>query len=1022
MLETGLIPPSIHFKKGNPKIKFDQWHIKIPTVPTLWPNNGVRRISINSFGFGGTNAHAILDDAYHFLNRQSNVSVGKKHAIDMMNGTKLNSTTANGIEANDTKLNGMKMNGIKMNGMKVKGTEVNGTVASGTLVNGHAPSDHSRPRLVVLSAQDKDGLKRVKGPLATYVRAKAMERKIEGDKTESFMSQFAYTMNERRSRLQWKTYAIASDPEELSSALDDEESPALVAQSSKSPRIGFVFTGQGAQWPRMGIELMEYKAFRECMNEADIYLREVCGCSYSVVEELQKPKSTSRLYSAECSHVLCTVLQVSLVRLLESWNIVPDAVVGHSGGETAAAYALGALTKEEVWKIAFCRGFLASRMRTEALGVDGSMMVTGLSHEKADEWVSKVTDGQLVVACINSPTSVTISGDTPGIDQLYYMLEKQGIFARKLMIDLAYHSAHMQVIANDYNNLLADLNPGSPPNKRTMHSSVTGSIVEAEQLGASYWVSNMTSPVRFSEAIYDTLRPVKGGKRLDENAVDVLVEIGPHSALQGPSSQTLKAKNITNVPYYSVINRNKNATETAMNLAGLMLAHGYYVNIREVNQDGGLHFSEPLVDLPTYPWMHQQRFWHESRFEREYLMREKPKLSLLGAPSPSTGEKERLWRGFIRLSEEPWIADHKIQGAILYSAAGYLAMAMEAATQIADPARRVLAYSMKDIQFTSAAIITEERDLECIVQLRPHMTSLRDSLSTWTEFVVTSCADGKALTQNCSGLLAVEYEPADNSEASYEKSLEHEALKIQRLEVEQACTHRLAPTDFYADLRSQGLEYGPTFANVCEVHNRDGQSTGVVQIPEVPSRIVEGSERPRVIYPGTLDSVFHLAFAAGRGNEDSPSAATVPKSIDEIIISANIPFRPGTKLPGFSNAARHGLKELMADIVMLDDSENTPVVVVKGFLCAEVAGASPSSTAGENMRSIASKLAWRPAINLLPFEKLNEVLLGATGLEILVDVCFPRRLFVWSMLTYAVSSITSPHKSCFNRPRSCYRA
>jgi len=315
-------------------------------------------------------------------------------------------------------------------------------------------------------------------------------------------------------------------------------------------------------------------------------------------------------------------------------------------------------------------------------------------------------------------------------------------------------------------------------------------------------------------------------------------------------------------------------------------------------------------------------------------------------------------------------------------------MALEAASQTSDEARRIAAYKMRDIQLTSALVVSDEADLEYIVQLRPHNSGTRDSSSTWTEFVVTSSPDGKGLVKNCSGLLIVEYEHEEGSSSSQERNLELQALKSQYLEARDSCKTRLDTTEFYADLTSMGLEYGPTFANMTDSRIRNGQSWGVVEIPDVLSRTLEGCDRPHIIHPGTLDAIFHLAFAAVKGGKDNPSTAMVPKSIDEVIISANVPFAAGVKLPGFSNSARHGFKDLKADIVMLDDNENLPIVEINGFLCTEVSGASSSNATENSAKSITSKLIWRPAIDLLSSEELRGALGKFTGLEKLTEVSF----------------------------------
>ena len=919
ILETGLIPPSINFKKGNPKIKFEEWKLQVATQLTPWPSSGLRRISTNSFGYGGTNAHAILDDAASYL--------------------------------------------------RGRGISTIPQIAS---------HDRSKPRLYVLSAQDREGLKRVKEPLARYAKTKSDKFGIDNKQPTEFLSQLAYTLSDRRSRLQWKTYVMASSLEQLADTLNDDESSALIAQSSRQPRIGFIFTGQGAHWPRMGMELMAYPIFRECVSSADRYLREVCECPWSATEELEKNKSSSQLHLAEFSQALCTVLQVALVDLLQAWGILPSAVAGHSSGEIAAAYAVGALSREDAWRVAYYRGLLSTKMKSTSPNLQGSMMAVGLSPEKAEEWLAKVTDVELVVACINSPTSVTISGDTAGIERLLEMLQKAGVFARKLQVDTAYHSPHMQIVAQDYYRLLADLVPLSPNGDCTMHSSVIGSIIEAEQLGALNWVRNLISPVKFSTAVYDMLRPVRDGKRAEENAVDLLVEIGPHSALQGPTTQTLKAHNITNIPYQSVVTRNQNAVETALSLAGALWAQGYEVNIQKVNGDDDRQLSAPLVDLPTYPWKHAQRYYHDTRTEQEFLHRARPNQSLIRAPAPAMGEREYLWRGYIRLAEEPWIADHQIQGAVLYPAAGYLAMAIEAASQKADPSQQISSFRLQDIQLTAAAILSTDADMECIIQLRPHLTSTRDSSSTWTEFTVTTSPDGKALAKNCSGLLLVEYEHGLGSEASEERTLEVQSLRHQYVEAKASCNSRIDCTEFYSDLSAAGLQYGPAFTNVREARNRNGQSYGLVEIPDVSTWTPEDCNRPHVVHPATLDAIFHLAFAAILGK--NTLTAMVPKSIDEITISAHVPWTPGVKLPGYANSAKHGFRELKADILMLDDNEHLPAVDIRGFLCAEVAGGSSSNTQTV-AKSITSKLVWKPAIDLLTAEEMKRALGPYRGTE-----------------------------------------
>ncbi|KAI1781129.1 putative polyketide synthase [Hypoxylon cercidicola] len=934
MLERGMIPPNIHFHNPNPKIKFDEWNIKIPTELMRWPRDGLRRISINSFGYGGTNAHAIVDDAYHYM---------QKRGLDGAHFTKVLRPYTNNITKPYKLTNG----------------HINGITTS------------SKPRLFPISSQDRDGLKRVKKSLAEFVQKKSTE--LPEAEKEGFVSNLAYTLAEKRSRLQWKSFTIASSVDDLQTALESEDVAYPEQLSSQKPRLGFVFTGQGAQWAMMGMELMEYATFRSSIEAADAYLRAELDCDWSAAEELSRGASTSKLGIALYSQTLCTVLQVALVDLLREWGITPVAVTGHSSGEIAAAYCMGALTKEDAWKVAYYRGILSSNLKTIAPEIEGAMMAVGASPEDAEVVIARVCPGEVGVACINSPSSVTLSGDAPAIDKLLKVFEADGIFARRLQVDTAYHSQHMQLVAQDYLEAIADIETGEASQGCKMHSSVTAGEADASELGAAHWVRNLISPVKFAPAIQDLVRPIVDGKKSKENAVDVLVEIGPHSALQGPATQSLKAIGITNMPYLTALVRKKGAIETALALAGGLFTQGLPVDFAKINgQEDSVHAPRMLIDLPAYPWNHSQRYWTESRVAREYRLREVPAKSLIGAPSASLTAGERLWRGFVRLADEPWVADHKIQGTILYPGAGFLAMAIEAALQSSDKNRTVLGFRLRDIQLVAAMVVTEDADVEYTVSLRPHLSGTREQSSTWTEFTISSSPDGQNLTRNCLGLIIVEYDQPDKPAIVQELELEKQAACSSNREAAKQCKVPQTCEKFYQELETIGLGYGPVFTNVTELRTRAGQSYGAVSIPDVG---LETPERPHVIHPGTLDAVFHLAFAAVNGGGNKLAQPMVPKSIDEVVVAADIPYAAGQRLKGFSNAAKHGFKELKADIVMLDEQETRPVLSISGFCCAEIAGGSASDTAAVS-KKICSKLVWKPALDMLSTEELKSLLNG----------------------------------------------
>ncbi len=174
-------------------------------------------------------------------------------------------------------------------------------------------------------------------------------------------------------------------------------------------------------------------------------------------------------------------MQVALVDLLKEWDVKPVAVVGHSSGEIAAAYCAGFISQKSAWTIAYQRGLLSDTIKTISPKLEGAMLAAGSGEDEIQEYLRRVTAGKVSVACINSPSSVTVSGDAAGIDELYAMLINDRIFARKLKVDVAYHSHHMQSIAKDYLQSLQHIQTTkstSTDNVR-MFSSLTGRLVES---------------------------------------------------------------------------------------------------------------------------------------------------------------------------------------------------------------------------------------------------------------------------------------------------------------------------------------------------------------------------------------------------------------------------------------------------------------------------------------------------------------------------------------------------------------
>ena len=828
-------------------------------------------------------------------------------------------------------------------------------------------------RLFLLSAYDQEGLDRQKQALCGYLQAQ--EAALMEDQA---LSDLAFTLSARRSQLMWRTYAVAASANELLSTLQSKGSVTPVFRSSAKNRVGFIFTGQGAQWAKMGEELNQFPIFRRSIEESGRFLQTNLGCAWSAAEEMRREDADSRINSPEFAQPLCTVLQIALVDLLASWNITPSAVVGHSSGEIAAAYCLGALSREDALRAAYYRGSLSSRMKSLAPSVQGAMLAVGSSESQAQSWIDDVSSGEVVIACVNSPSSMTLSGDAGAIDELQTTLKEKEVFARKLKVETAYHSAHMNMVSMPYLESLGGISVNTDCDSRKLYSAVTGSFVEPSELGSAYWVRNLVSPVLFYDAIYDLMRPLQDdGRRSTQNSVDILLELGPHSAMQGAFNQTAKKHGITGINYQSVLTRGRNAAETALDAAGFLASQNVPVNISQVNNASDLSSKsspKPLVNLPPYSWNHSRAFWAESRISKEYRFRAQPRASLLGVRVPKMNQSDYTWRAIFRISEQPWIRDHVIQTSNLYPAAGYLAMAIEGARQIATEDQIIKGFKLREVQIVSPAVMSETADLECILQLRPHRTGTRDNSSAWMEFSISSCPDGEDLRQNCHGLLLVDYEISKDSSTSIERNLEDKITKDQFHRIKQVCHTTEEIGSFYTELASIGLNYGSTFRNLTQVCRGQGKSCFTLQMFDPDPQ--ESTSRPHVIHPANLDAIFHAAFAAYKDKTGCLKETMVPTSIDEVFISAAIPFEAGSELEGFCEASEHGFRELMADLVMLDGDLISPTVTVKGFRCSAIAGASTSGTddTEASEKAFFTKMVWKPATDFLTPDQACEII------------------------------------------------
>lgn len=755
-LENRTIPPNIKFTTPNPDIPFEAAKLSVPTEALPWPQSRKLRVSINSFGVSGTNAHVILESVEGFQDRSN--------AVDSV----------------------------------------------------------QKPQLLLYSAATGKSLSRLKDQYRDW--AKSNPTKLDD---------LSYTLAHRREHLHFRTYAVAHK--------DGVNDAPEITKISDKPRLVMVFTGQGAQWPQMGRELFELKdVFRSVIQSLDQCLRDSLGGSspYSIEEELFKPANESHLSSASISQPLCTALQLALVDLLRSVGVVADAVVGHSSGEIAAAYAAGSLTAQEAITIAHHRGAIASRQTKP-----GSMAAIGLGHEEVQGYLGSGVS----VACHNSPKSTTISGDTPAVQGALAKIQQShpGVLAKMLLVDKAYHSSHMAEIGDEYQSSLERAIHARPPNI-PFFSSVTGKrLTKDQELGSSYWKTNLVSPVLFNEAV-DTL--VKGLGQ--DNAV--FLEVGPHSALAGPLRQIFASKPY---PYVPTIVRNNDSVASFLATVGSLFSLGFQLNLEAL-----IPVKKCLPDLPRYPWNHEETYWLEPRVSKEWRLRKHAYHNLLGAKVPESTDIEPSWRNLLHIQNIPWIRDHRIGDNLVFPFSGYLSMAGEAISQITGEKQ---CYRVRNFNADVALVLFEGAPTEIITTLHPHRLTNSQN-SDWWDFTITSF-NGHVWTKHCKGqvsALASDLDQIKNPLSLY------------------SYPKQVVASSWYKGIHRVGVNLGPSFQALTEIATTMERQSAICVVDNGR----HGDENDYHIHPTALDVVFQLPAVAAVNGRTRLLKNWVPISIRDLTV------------------------------------------------------------------------------------------------------------------------------------------
>ena len=407
------------------------------------------------------------------------------------------------------------------------------------------------------------------------------------------------------------------------------------------------------------------------------------------------------------------------------------------------------------------------------------MLAVGLSLDDVLPYLRGV-EQDVVIAAVNSPESVTLSGEAAAIAQISKTMEEARIFTRLLKTDgNAYHSHHMAALGETYESLVsqglrevakdvaAETRPGMTA--KWVSSVHPYEHVPESSLSASYWRRNLESPVLFSQAMQALASST-------ETAVDLLIEIGPHPALSGPLRQirtTLAETQIMKIPAcLPTLVRGQHALNSMLNLAGNLFLEKFPLDLTAVNamdeaRDGQLLLCHGsfCVDLPPYVYCYGPTpLYHENRLNREWRQRTHLRHDLLGSRQPGGSHFFPTWRNKLRLKDLPWLQDHRLKPHSILPAAGYLAMAVEAIFQLhhnREDAEPIDGFELRNVEIKAALSIPND-EIGVDVMFNMHAVALTTSRPStrWFDFSVTSALpDSDRWTEHCSGMVSTGNEP-----------------------------------------------------------------------------------------------------------------------------------------------------------------------------------------------------------------------------------------------------------------------
>ncbi|CAF4061606.1 unnamed protein product, partial [Rotaria sordida] len=917
------IPPNMHFKAYNPKIEADRFNLHVVQTMTAFPPLHIDdekehpvAIGISSFGIGGNNAHAIIEE-YH-----------------------------------------------------PKEISING--------NGHAEEELLQQHdLFIFSTKSSDSLYK------QVVSFNEWLKQIEPqDDEHSFLARVSQQLLLKRT-ISHEHLAIfvsanrAQLQQQLDLFLQKQSTPGLLVTkrvSSNCPRICFVFSGQGPQWWAMGRELYSSEPiFRQWIQRINEGFIKINGGEFNLLNEMiEKTEKESRINDTNIAQPALFAVQVGLAALLVSWHIFPSAIVSHSAGEQAAVFISGRVSLHEAVRIVYNRSRLQHRNTRQG----GRMLAVAMNEKEVRDSLLKGIEHLISVAGVNSPRSVTLSGDEKIIDELEGILTAlhPTVFKARLRIENAFHSHQMDRfgVREEMLSTLGDIR-GLPLEdteemfdircaQASLYSPVTGGRIDDKTpLDAHHWWSNIRQCVRFGDAIQTIIQ---------DGVVNTFLELSPHPVLATSIHECCEKTSTFQPLILPTLKRKEDEQKTLLtSIAQLSYSSDvwkYFLASRCVQPSKDV---EHLFDnFPLYAF-NLTPCWYESKESAiERLAYRLPLHPLLGARQ-WTQHTSAIWKSLINLNlpEHAYLSQHKMQDAILLPATGFLEMALAACRQllpVANNDETTPPIAFEQVEFIKALVLTENELTEVITQIvmpmrewfiysrpwsaagqdcrRSSGMACNDFIDSFVDLQTLNAYSLRQFTLHARGRIDIGSHLNIHASSAYRFSKE-----------ETANWYDLNVPHLYAHFSTRGYQYGPNFRIATSVKTTNSEVTGRV----TPGNNEQNDVR-YYLHPLIIDGCFHTFLSVVPGIE-----TFLPVAINKMIIYGNT-FRVSQVVThGSYHSFLVGLSQertytLDAAIFNSNDemieSNTKPLVIFEAFKIQRIPG------------------RWTPSDKSL-FQKINEI-------------------------------------------------